>query len=95
MYNVAVVNAKCQRCGRDDRLERVTFTRTQMQAQCQCGHAFSVEIARGQSLSVACDVIERNPLVSIGARESDRSFYAARIDGEDVFYVKDIEREET
>lgn len=89
------MDVSCTECGRDDRLERVIFTRTQMQARCRCGHAFSVEIAPGESLSVACDVIERNPLVSIGARESDRSFYAARIGGEDVFYVKDIEREGT
>ena len=72
MYNYRVVETKCQRCGRDDRLSRVAFTRTQMRALCQCGHAFVAKIAPGRSLDVACDVIERNPLVAIGPRERGR-----------------------
>jgi hypothetical protein len=53
-------------------MERVVFTRTELRAFCQCGHTFTVEIAAGDSLNVACDVIERNPLVAIGPRRRDR-----------------------
>ncbi len=63
-----MVGVKCAKCGRDDRLERVTFTRTRMWAQCRCGHVFVVEIALGDSLDVACDVLERNPFVAVGPR---------------------------
>jgi ribosomal protein S14 len=63
------VDVKCQRCGRDDRLTRVMFSRTEMRALCECGHVYAVEIAPGESLNVACDVLERNPLVAIGKRE--------------------------
>lgn len=68
MYN-SVVDVACRECGRDDRLSRVVFTATQMRATCQCGHAFVVEIALGQSLDIACDVLEKNPLVAVGQRE--------------------------
>jgi hypothetical protein len=64
-----MVDAKCSECGRDDRLKWVTFTRTQMRAACRCGHTFVVEITLGDSLNVACDVLERNPFVALGGRK--------------------------
>jgi len=68
MYSYAV-DVKCPGCGCDDRLTRVQFTRTRMRAVCRCGHPFSVALAPGDSLNVACDVLERNPFVAIGPRE--------------------------
>ena len=66
---IIVVDVTCQRCGRDDRLDRVIFTRTQMRAFCQCGHVYVVEIAPDRSLDFQCSVLEANPLVRIGPRE--------------------------
>ena len=64
------VDVKCQRMRTATTdSTRVTFTRTQMRPSAECGHVFTLQIAPGHSLNVACDVLERNPFVAIGPRE--------------------------
>lgn len=68
MYSDAV-DVKCPRCGCDDRLTRVQFTRTRMRGICRCGHVFSVALSPAESLDVQCAILWRNPFAVVGPME--------------------------